>query len=67
MPRRHESRLRLLDTGSQLSSLFESSVAGLFFVGPAAFGPVLRFACGAKFVAPHQSRYFARTSRSTKR
>jgi hypothetical protein len=37
-----------------LSRHFESSVRGLYFIGAAAansFGPLLRFAYGAKFVA----------------
>jgi thioredoxin reductase len=46
-----------------LSSNFESSVPGLFFVGPVAansFGPVQRFAVGAKFTARRVSRRLAR-------
>jgi hypothetical protein len=37
-----------------LSSTFESSLRGLYFVGLAAtnsFGPVMRFACGAVYTA----------------
>jgi hypothetical protein len=65
-----KSQLKLIDNVPKLSSRFESSVPGLFFVGAAAvnnFGPVLRFACGAKFAAGRLSNYLARTSRSTKR
>jgi thioredoxin reductase len=43
-----------------LSRWFESSVPGLFFIGPTAayaFGPLLRFACGASFVARHLTRH----------
>ena len=64
------SRLKLLNDVPELSSHFESSIPGLFFVGPAAahsFGPVLRFACGAGFTANHLSNYLARTSRLTRR
>jgi len=64
------SQLKLFDNVPELSSHFESSVPGLFFVGAAAvnsFGPVLRFACGAKFAASRLSYYLARTSRLTKR
>ncbi len=64
------SQLKLFDNVPELSSRFESSVPGLFFVGAAAvnsFGPVLRFACGAKFAASRLSNYLARTSRLTKR
>ena len=48
-----------------LSSHFESSVAGLYFVGPIAansFGPLMRFAVGAKFTARRLSRHLAATS-----
>jgi len=64
------SQLKLFNNAPELSSHFESSVPGLFFVGPAAvtsFGPVFRFACGAKFAASHLSNYLARTSRFTRR
>jgi hypothetical protein len=63
------SQLKLFNNVPELSSNFESSVPGLFFVGPAAvdsFGPVLRFACGARFTASRLSNYLACTSRLTK-
>jgi len=43
-----------------LSSRFESSVPGLYFTGPASansFGPMFRFACGAKFTARRLARH----------
>ena len=46
--------LRIKDGVPLLSSTFESTVPGLFFTGPTAafaFGPLLRFACGAGFAA----------------
>jgi thioredoxin reductase len=49
-----------------LSGSFESSVAGLYFVGPAAvysFGPLMRFMVGAEYVAPLITRRLARTAR----
>jgi thioredoxin reductase len=64
------SQLKLFGNAPELSSHFESSVPGLFFVGAAAvnsFGPVLRFACGAGFTAGHVSNHLARTSRSPAR
>jgi thioredoxin reductase len=64
------SQLKLVDNVPELSSHFESSVPGLFFVGPAAvrsFGPVLRFACGAKFTASRLANYLARVSGVSKR
>jgi len=45
-----------------LSSHFQSSVAGLYFVGPIAansFGPLMRFAVGAKYAARRLSRHLA--------
>lgn len=47
-----------------LSSKFESSWPGLYFVGTSAansFGPLLRFAYGAKFTARRLSRHLARS------
>jgi thioredoxin reductase len=49
-----------------LSGSFESSVAGLYFVGPAAvnsFGPLMRFMVGAEYVAPLIARRLARRTR----
>jgi len=48
-----------------LSSTFESSVPGLYFVGTSAansFGPLLRFAFGAGFTAKRVSKALARTA-----
>ena len=50
-----------------LSSTFESSVKGLYFVGPIAansFGPLMRFACGAKYTAPRLARHLIATAES---
>lgn len=58
------AQLRRAGDAPALSANFESSVAGLYFVGVTAantFGPLLRFAFGAKFTAPHISDYLART------
>ena len=49
-----------------LSADFQSSVPGLYFVGPIAansFGPLMRFAFGARFVARRLSRHLAATAR----
>jgi thioredoxin reductase len=62
--------LKSFDNVPRLSSHFESTVPGLFFVGAVAagsFGPLLRFACGTVFTASRLSNHLARTSRSTKR
>jgi len=66
-------RLKFLDAGlvrdiraaedtPVLSPFFESSVAGLYFVGAASansFGPLARFACGAEFTAGRVARHLA--------
>jgi hypothetical protein len=64
------SQLTLLNSVPKLSSHFESSIPGLFFVGPAAvesFGPVLRFACGAKFTAGRVSNHLTKVLRAARR
>jgi hypothetical protein len=58
------SLLRTEGRAPALSSNFESSVPGLFFVGPASmnsFGPVVRFVYGARFTAKRISKHLART------
>ena len=53
------------DDSPKLSAYFESTVPGLYFVGTAAafsFGPLLRFAFGARFVARRLSRRLASIS-----
>jgi hypothetical protein len=52
-------KIKLLEGAPVLSSSFESSFPGLFFVGLAAansFGPVMRFACGAGYTARRLGR-----------
>jgi hypothetical protein len=54
-----------IDDAPVLSQHFESSVPGLYFVGPAAaatFGPLMRFAYGARYTAPQVARRLAGTS-----
>ncbi|MGD0429610.1 MAG: NAD(P)-binding domain-containing protein [Acetobacteraceae bacterium] len=56
------SKLRMENFKPALSANFESSVPGLYIVGPAAassFGPLLRFAFGAGFAAHRVSRHLA--------
>jgi thioredoxin reductase len=60
-----QSSIRLEGASPALSSNFESSIPGLYFVGPAAapsFGPLLRFACGAGFTARRLARHLTRIS-----
>lgn len=61
--------LKMAGNGPELSSHFESSIPGLYFVGITAsttFGPLLRFACGAGFAAKTLSRKLARVLRNSK-
>ena len=57
------AKLTALNGSPVLSSTFESSVPGLYFVGVAAansFGPVMRFAFGAGFAARTLTRTMAK-------
>ena len=52
---------------TRLSAQFESSVPGLYFVGPMAatsFGPVMRFAAGAGFTSRTIAAHLARSTGS---
>jgi thioredoxin reductase len=55
-------RLTRVERAPALSHRFESSVPGLFFVGPVAafdFGPLMRFVAGAGYAAPLVARHLA--------
>jgi cation diffusion facilitator CzcD-associated flavoprotein CzcO len=55
-------RVRSVEHTPVLSTRFETSIPGLFFVGPAAancFGPLMRFACGNRFVARRLAPHLA--------
>ena len=55
-------RLQVLERAPRLSSHFESSSPGLYFVGPVSafsFGPLERFVCGAALAAPRVARHLA--------
>jgi thioredoxin reductase len=59
-------RVRRVERAPALSLSFESSVPGLYFVGPLTalcFGPVFRFVAGAQFAGPSISRRLARQKR----
>jgi thioredoxin reductase len=59
------SNLKVVEDTPVLSSNFESSVPGLYFVGIAAansFGPVMRFAFGAGFAAERLTRALIESS-----
>lgn len=56
------SEIKTLQGGPVLSSNYESSVAGLYFVGPASlnsFGPVVRFVYGAMHSSRRLTRHFS--------
>lgn len=54
-----QKNIKVLERSPVLSTTFESSVPGLFFIGVAAansFGPLMRFAYGADFAARHVTK-----------
>jgi hypothetical protein len=56
--------VRTVERTPVLSSYFESSLRGLYFVGPIAadsFGPVMRFAVGAGFAARRITKHLSAT------
>jgi thioredoxin reductase len=60
-----QSGIRSVEHTPVLSSNFESSVPGLYFVGASAantFGPLLRFAFGAGFTSRRLSRHLAKSA-----
>jgi cation diffusion facilitator CzcD-associated flavoprotein CzcO len=62
------ARIRRTERAPALSSTFESSVGGLYFVGTVAcysFGPLFRFVAGARYAAPTVARDIARRRRFT--
>jgi Pyridine nucleotide-disulphide oxidoreductase len=59
------ARLKTIENAPALSLNFESSVPGLYFVGVASafsFGPVMRFAFGARYTAIRITRHLAKLS-----
>jgi thioredoxin reductase len=59
------ARIASVENSPVLSTDFQSSVRGLYFVGLAAansFGPMLRFAFGSEFTARHLSKHLARSA-----
>jgi hypothetical protein len=58
--------IRKTGAAPALSASFQSSVPGLYFVGVSAansFGPLMRFAFGARFTARRLTRHLARVAR----
>ena len=57
------AQIRAVENTPVLSSHFQSSVPGLYFIGPAAansFGPLMRFAFGADYAARRVATHLAR-------
>lgn len=62
LDREIQEQLKKVDQSPALSPYFQSSVPGLYFVGAAAantFGPLMRFAFGARFTARRLSKHLA--------
>jgi len=60
--------IRKVEDTPVLSNQFETSVPGLYIVGPAAansFGPLMRFAYGAKFTAKHIAKHIQAKARAS--
>jgi hypothetical protein len=60
-----QTKIVSLENAPVVSLRFESSVSGLYFVGPPvanSFGPLMRFASGAGFAAPRIARHLAATA-----
>jgi cation diffusion facilitator CzcD-associated flavoprotein CzcO len=56
--------IRRIERAPALSPHFESSVLGLYFVGPVAafsFGPLVRFVAGAAYTTPKVARHIGRS------
>jgi hypothetical protein len=60
------ARVRRIVRAPSLSRNFESSVAGLYFVGPTSafsFGPLLRFVAGAAYASPTVTKHILAAGR----
>lgn len=63
-------RVRMVQHSPVLSSRFETSLPGLFVIGPAAansFGPLMRFGCGCAFAALRLAPYLVRQAAGERR
>ncbi len=66
LPAEVREQIHSVNHAPLLSSAFESSVQGLFFIGissAASFGPMMRFAFGADYTARRMTRHLSRASR----
>jgi hypothetical protein len=60
------ARVRRVSRAPALTRNFESSVAGLYFIGPASalsFGPLFRFVAGAAYASPTVAKHVVATRR----
>jgi hypothetical protein len=60
------ARVAQVQNTPKLSDYFESSVAGLYMVGPIAantFGPLMRFMVGSEYVSPRVAGHLASRAR----
>ena len=65
-----QSEIANIAQAPTLSSSFESSIRGLYFVGPIAassFGPLMRFAYGASFASRRMTQVLSRSQRAASR
>lgn len=56
-------RIRRIERGPDLNRHFESSVPGLYFIGPSSalsFGPLFRFVAGSRYAVPHVAAHLDR-------
>jgi len=61
------ARVARIERGPRLDRHFQSSIPGLYFVGPStaeSFGPLYRFVAGSYYCAPVVSRHLSRHVRS---
>jgi len=64
LPEQLRRKVRSVDNAPVLGPDFQSSVAGLYFVGPASansFGPAMRFIFGAEFAARRIAAHFGKS------
>jgi Pyridine nucleotide-disulphide oxidoreductase len=64
--RRLAGQIARIERGPALNRHFESSVPGLYFVGPSSalsFGPLFRFVAGSNYAVPHVAAELAKRSR----
>jgi cation diffusion facilitator CzcD-associated flavoprotein CzcO len=59
-------RIRRIEQAPDLNRHFESSVPGLYFIGPSSalsFGPLFRFVAGGRYAVPHVAAHLDRRTK----